>query len=122
MTHIENEAQYKWAIEKVETLLPLVNEKTPIDDPVSIELELLSNLVADYSDVHFAIGSPSLVEAIKLRMYEMGLSQKALAQLLGISAERTKKIINGRKEPTYSIAREISKKLDIDASVVLGVN
>ena len=122
MTRIENEAQYKWAIAKVETLLPLVNEQTPLDDPASIELELLSNLVADYSDLHFAIGVPTLVEALKLRMYEMGLTQKALAQLLDISPERTKKIITGRKEPTYNIARSISKKLDIDASVVLGVN
>ena len=46
---IENEAQYKWAIEKVEELLPLVDDQTPLDDPNSIELQLLSNLVADYS-------------------------------------------------------------------------
>ena len=121
MTRIENEIQYKWAVAKVETLLPLVDDNTPADDPVSIELELLSNLVADYSDVHFAIGAPSLVEAIKLRMYEMGLTQKALANLLGINPTRIEEIITGKKEPTYNIARNISKKLDIDASVVLGV-
>ena len=122
MTRIENEVQYKWAIAKVEILLPLVNEQTPTDDPLSIELDLLSNLVADYSDEHFSIGVPSLAEVIKLRMYEMGLTKKALAQLLDISPERTNKIITGRKEPTYNIARNISKKLDIDASVVLGVH
>jgi len=122
MTRIENETQYNWAIAKVETLLPLVNEQTPLDDPISIELELLSNLVADYSEVHFAIGAPSLVASIKLRMYEMGLTQKALSQLLGLSLEHTKEIISGEKEPTYQIARCISQKLNIDASVVLGVN
>lgn len=121
MTRIENEIQYKWAIEKVETLLPLVNDQTPLDDPNSIELELLSNLVADYSDANFAIGYPTLVETIKLRMYEMGLTKTALAQLLGISSDSTNKIITGKKEPTYNIARNISKKLDIDASIVLGV-
>ena len=121
MTRIENETQYKWAVAKVETLLPLVDDNTSADDPVSIELELLSNLVADYSDAHFAIGTPSLVEAIKLRMYEMGLTQKALANLLGINPTRIEEIITGKKEPTYNIARNISKKLDIDASVVLGV-
>ena len=121
MTRIENDAQYKWAVAKVEALLPLVDNETPLDDPNSIELELLSNLVADYSDAHFAIGVPTLVEAIKLRMYEMGLTQKALANMLGINQERINEIITGRKEPTYNIARNISKKLDIDASIVLGV-
>ena len=74
MTKIETKAQYDWAVKRVEELLPLVNDETPRDDPNSIELELLSNLVADYSDAHFALGEPSLIEVLKLRMYEMGLS------------------------------------------------
>ena len=47
MTKIENEAQYLWAEQRVEELLPLVNDNTPTDDPNYIELVLLSNLVAD---------------------------------------------------------------------------
>jgi HTH-type transcriptional regulator/antitoxin HigA len=121
MTRIENEAQYAWAVAKVEALLPLVDDDTPLDDPRCIELVLLSNLVADYSDEHFAIGTPSLVDLIRLRMYEMGLTQKALAQLLGISPARMSEIISGKKEPTYHIARDISRKLNIDPSIVLGV-
>lgn len=53
------ENHYKWAMARVEELLPLVNDNTPLDDPNSIELELLSNMVADYSDEHFAIEEPS---------------------------------------------------------------
>ncbi len=59
MTKIENEAQYKMAVARVEELLPLVNDDTPRDDRNLIELERLSNLVADYSDEHFAIGRSS---------------------------------------------------------------
>lgn len=55
MTQIINDAQYKWALERVEELLPLVTDETPVTDPASIELELLSNLVADYSETHFSI-------------------------------------------------------------------
>lgn len=55
MTQIINDAQYKWALERVEELLPLVTDETPVNDPASIELELLSNLVADYSEAHFSI-------------------------------------------------------------------
>jgi len=121
MTRIENKTQYEWAVARVEELLPIVDDNTPLNDSNYIELVLLSNLVADYSDEHFDIGTPTLVDIIKLRMYEMGLTQKGLAQLLCISPARMSEIITGRKEPTYHIARDISKKLDIDASIVLGV-
>ena len=52
MTKIENKAQYDWAVNRVEELLPLVDDNTPKDDKNLIELELLSNLVADYSEEH----------------------------------------------------------------------
>jgi HTH-type transcriptional regulator/antitoxin HigA len=45
---------------RVEQLLPLVDDNTPLNDPNSIELELLSNMVADYSEEYFSLGIPSL--------------------------------------------------------------
>lgn len=59
MAAIENKKQYDWAVKRVEELLPLVDDNTPTNDPNSIELELLSNMVADYSDKHYAIGEPT---------------------------------------------------------------
>ena len=122
MAKIENEIQYEWAaVKRVEELLPLVTDDTPRTDPNSIELELLSNMVADYSEEHFAIGSPSLMDVIKLRMYEMGITQSGLAQLLGISPSRVSEYLSGKSEPTLKVGREISRKLHIDANIVLGV-
>ena len=117
MAKIENEIQYEWAVKRVEELLPLVTDDTPRTDPNSIE----SNMVADYSEEHFAIGSPSLMDVIKLRMYEMGITQSGLAQLLGISPSRVSEYLSGKSEPTLKIGREISRKLHIDANIVLGV-
>lgn len=121
MTKIETKAQYDWAVKRVEELLPLVTDETPLEDPNSMELKLLSNLVADYSEEHFALGKPSLVDVLKLRMYEMGLTQKALSQLIGVSPSRLSDYISGKCEPTLKVAREISQKLHIDANIVLGV-
>lgn len=121
MTMIENKQQYDWAVKRVEELLPLVNDNTPVDDPNSIELELLSSLVADYSDKHYAIGEPSLADTIKLRMFEMGLTQAALSKLLGISPSRMSEYLSGKSEPTLKIGRKISKELNISPSIVLGV-
>ena len=119
MTKIENQAQYEWVVKRVEELLPLVKDDTPLNDPNSIELELLSNLVADYSEEHFALGEPTLVDVLKLRMYEMGLNQKSLAKLVGVSPSRLSDYISGKCEPTLKVAREISRKLNIDANIAV---
>ena len=74
MTKTETELQYEWAVARVEQLLPLVNDDTPESDPNYIEIVLPSNLVADYFDAHYSLGEPTLIDVIKLRMYEMGLT------------------------------------------------
>lgn len=53
MAKIENERQYEVAMERIEELLKIVDDNTPSDDKNSIELVLLSNLVADYEDIHY---------------------------------------------------------------------
>ena len=88
MAKIETIEQYEWAVRRVEELLPMVKDDTPADDPHSIELELLSNMLADYSDEHFAIGSPTLAETLKLRMQERGLSPLSVSKMLGVSPSR----------------------------------
>ena len=121
MTKIETKEQYEWALKRVEQLLPLVNDDTPRTDPNSIELELLSNLVADYSEAHYSLGEPSLVDILKLRMYEMGLNQKSLSELLGVSPSRISDYFSGKCEPTLKVARTMARTLNIDAHIVLGV-
>ncbi len=121
MTKIENESQYKAAMARIEELLQIVTEETPEDDINSVELVLLSNLVADYDTEHYPIDSPSLIGVLRLRMYEMGLSQKALASVIGISPARLSEILSGKREPTLQTARNICTRLSIDANIVLGV-
>lgn len=121
MVKIENEIQYKGALKRVEELMLNLPEDTPADSPEMIELDLLGNLVADYEETHYPIGKPSLIEVIKLRMYEMGLTQASLAKLLGVSPTRICDYMSGKSEPTMKIGREISRKLDISPSIVLGV-
>jgi HTH-type transcriptional regulator/antitoxin HigA len=109
------------AYKQVEELLPLVDDNTPLNDPSSIELELLSNMVSDYSDIHFSLGEPSLSDVLKLRMYELGINQIKLSELLEISPSRVSEYLNDKSEPTLPIARNMSKRLNINASIVLGV-
>ena len=63
----------------------------------------------------------SLIDTIRLRMYEMGLDQQKVAALLGISAPRMSENMNGKTEPSLALARTMCQKLNIDPSVALGV-
>ena len=121
MAKIKTEKQYRGASERVEELLKIVGNDTPIDDKYYIELDLLSDLVADYEEEYYPITAPSLVETIKLRMYEMKLTQLKLSELLGISPSRVSEYLSGKSEPTLKVAREISKKLNIEANIILGI-
>ncbi len=120
-TKIENEKQYEWAMARIDELLKVVNDDTPDDDPNSIELYLISALVEEYEDVYYPIDNPSLIDILKLRMYEMGLTQAALAKKIGVSPSRICDFLSGKSEPTMRVGRRISKELNIDPAIVLGV-
>lgn len=121
MAAIKNEQEYNATMQRIEELLLLVDDDTPVTDKNYIELDLLSDLIADYEDIHYSISDPTLAEVIKLRMYEMNLTQEKLAAMLNISQSRISDYLTGKTEPTLKIARNISKELNIEPSIILGV-
>ncbi|WP_461789505.1 helix-turn-helix domain-containing protein [Pedobacter sp.] len=118
---IQTEKQYSATCQRIKELLKVVNNETSEDDQDFIELDLLSDLVYEYEQIHHEIKQPTLAEVINLRMFEMGLTQEKLSKLLNISPSRVSEYLSGKSEPTLKKAREISKKLNIDANIVLGV-
>ena len=113
--------QYKAACKRIEELLLEVGNDTSPENDRFIELDFLSDVVADYEEQNFPVQTPTLQEVLKLRMYEMELSQLKLSEILNVSPSRISEFLNGKSEPTLKVAREISRKLKIDAAVVLGV-
>lgn len=121
MAKIQDKNAYDAAMARIEELLPLVDDNTPRTDKNLIELDLLSELVSEYEDEHYPIKTPSLIDILKLRMYEMGLNQAKLSKLLGVSPSRISDYISGRCEPTLNVARKMNHELGIDANIILGV-
>lgn len=115
---IETKVQYEQAVKRVVDLLPLVTDETPIDDANRIELELLSHLVADYSEKHFALGEPSFADLLNLHMSEMELTLDALSEWVGISPSRLNDYLSGKCEPPLKIMCEIFQKLNIDTNII----
>lgn len=64
MAKIKTEKQYKAACARIEELLKVVGNDTPADDKNFLELDLISDLVADYEEEHFPVKAPSLVEVL----------------------------------------------------------
>jgi HTH-type transcriptional regulator/antitoxin HigA len=121
MATIKNETEYNAITQRIEELLLLTDDETPITDKNLIELDMLSALVEEYEDIHYPIGVPSLADVLKLRMYELGLTQKKMSEILNVSQSRISDYLTGRSEPTLKIAREMSVKLHIDSSIILGI-
>lgn len=121
MAQIKNEAAYRAALKRVEQLEELVDDDNPQMDDNALELDMLVDMIEEYEDIHYPIGKPSLVDTIKLRLYEMGITQNKLAELLGISPARVSEILSGKCEPTLKVGRAISQKLGISPAIVLGV-
>ena len=88
--------QYKISSERIEQLLKVVNDDTPKNDKDFIELMLLSDIVAAYEELHFPITAPSLPDVIKLRMFEMEISQLKLSEILGVSPSRVSEYVTGK--------------------------
>ena len=122
MAQIKNEAAYRAALKRVEQLEELVDDDTSPMDDNALELDMLIDMIEDYEDIYYPIGKPSLVDTIKLRLYELGITQNKLAEMLGLSAARVSEIMTGKCEPTLKVGRDLSMKLGISPSIVLGVN
>jgi HTH-type transcriptional regulator/antitoxin HigA len=120
MAEINSEREYNVIIERIEELLPHVSNETPADDRYLVELDIISNLVEEYEDKYYPIEMPTLAEIIKDEMDERGITQKQLAELIGISPSRVSEYLNGKAEPTLRVARLLRDKLDIDADFLLG--
>lgn len=71
---IQTEKEYNAIVERVEELLQNPDNIENQDANGYIELNILSNLVAEYEEHNYTVKKPSLVDVIKLRMVEMGLN------------------------------------------------
>ena len=119
MQTIKTKTEYEAIMQRIDELVEIVDDNTSQTDKNYIELDILTDLVVAYEKEHYPIGKPALPDVLKTRMDEMNLTQKTLAQLLSISAPRVSEYLTGKSEPTLQVARQIHKKMNIDANLIL---
>lgn len=116
---INNVREYNEALKKIDDLLGRVGDNQSYDNPEFVMLDRLSDLVADYEEANFKIETPSLIEVIKLRMYEMGLKQTDLAKKLEVPKARVSEYLKGKRDITLDVARKLHHELKIDGDIIL---
>lgn len=110
---IKTEEQYREALKKIDSL---INSK-----PNTIEFELLeviSILVDDYENKHYAVEPLDPIEAIKYEMEEKGLKQKDLVQYFG-SKEMVSQVLNKKRPLTLKMIKSLYHSFGISADVLL---
>lgn len=110
---LKTENDYNRAVERLDEIF----EVAP-GDQFFEEAELLGLLINEYEDVHYPISSPDPLEAVKLKMDELGLKSKDLQPYIG-SKSYVSAILSGKRDITIRIASVLHQKLGIPAEVFL---
>jgi HTH-type transcriptional regulator / antitoxin HigA len=110
---VKTKKDYEAALKRIDQLFN-AKPNTPSGD----ELEILVTLVEVYENKKFNIAPPDPVEAIKFRMEQLGLKQSDLAETIG-GKNRASEILNGKRELTVKMMRELRKKYNIPAESLL---
>ena len=113
--------QYEFALARVEELLPMIDDSMPSNDKNAIELSVMSDIVIAYEKEHYPIGKPSVSELIALHLEERGMTQRQLAQEIGVSPSRINDYVSGRSEPTLKNAGLLCQTLGISPYDILAI-
>lgn len=116
-----SELQYKYASRRVEELLKLITDTTLPSAPEKVELSIMTTLVEEYEAKHCKVEKLTLAEVIKQGIKAKGMTQKELAEIVGLSTPRISDFTNGRSEPTLATAGQICKVLDLMPEAMLGL-
>ena len=114
MTPVRTEAEYQQAMARVEGLWGAAPGSAQSD-----ELDVLMTLVAAYEQSHEPIGLPDPVEAIRIRMADLGLTKDDLAQALSTSRTTVAAILNRRRRIEMSMVAPLAARLGLSAECLV---
>jgi len=82
-------------------------------------VDVLLPLVSAYEAEHHPVEMPDPIEAIKIRMDDLGMSRDDVARLLSVGSGRVSEILNRRRRLTIDAIRILSSKLGLSEACLL---
>lgn len=110
---IKTSKDLKLAIERLELIFDAKKGSKEGD-----ELEVLTILIDQYENEHFAIGLPDPIEAILFRMEQKGYNQNDLAAIFG-QKSRASEVLNRKRKLSLTMIRQLHDKLNIPTDVLI---
>ena len=81
-------------------------------------LDVLLTLVEDYEQKHFPIDPPNPIDAIRFRLEQKGLDQRALIGVIG-NRTRVYEVLRGDRRLSLAMIRRLHKRFGIPAEVLI---
>lgn len=110
---IKTKKQYEEALKRLETIFD-----ASINSKEGDEAEVLSILIESYENQKYPIGEPDPVEAIKIRMEDLGIKQSDLVGVIGKKG-KVSEVLNRKRKLSLTMIRNLNKKLNISPSILI---
>ncbi|TKC08813.1 helix-turn-helix domain-containing protein [Pedobacter frigoris] len=118
MKEIKKEADYNTVMAKIDSLMAKGSDSVSKEELA--EIRQLALLAQAYEQEKHKITPPStLIGMIEMRMYELRLKQKDLADILHISNAKLSLIMNGKQKANVQFLKAVHSKLNVDAEFLL---
>jgi HTH-type transcriptional regulator/antitoxin HigA len=112
---IKTKKQYQQYLDWVDEMF---DAKVKPNSPEGEKVQVALLLIKQYEDAHYAIPLPNPIDAIKLKMQDMGLKNKDWVGKVG-NKGYVSAILNKRKPLTLELAKLFHQELSIPAEVLL---
>jgi HTH-type transcriptional regulator / antitoxin HigA len=110
---IKTEQDYEIVLAEIESLMD-----AETDTPEGDRLDVLTTLVDAYEAKHHPIDLPDPIEAVKVRMDELGLSRKDLEAIIG-GKSKVSEVLSGKRPFSIAMIRRLHRALGIPAEVLI---
>jgi HTH-type transcriptional regulator/antitoxin HigA len=110
---IRSAADYEAALSEIERRWG-AKAGTPKGD----RLDILATLVDAYEMARFPFDQPDPIDAIKVRMEQMGLTRRELEPLIG-SRARVAEILKRKRNLSIEMIRRLNEELGIPAEILI---
>ena len=112
---IKTKKQYEQCLDWVDTRF---EHKVKPNSPQGEKLQVALLLIKQYEDANYPIPLPDPIDAIKVKMDELGLKNKDLVGKVG-SKGYVSSLLNKKKPLTLELAKIFHQELNIPAEVLL---
>ena len=107
----------------LETALSEVNRLMDLDPPEGTtefdRMDIMATLIDAYEAEHYAIEYPHPIEAIRARMAEKGINQRALGLVTGFAESKISEVLSLRRPLSLPMIRQVADALDLPIEVLV---